>query len=128
VRVERRSGNIRVVPQALLQEKASSNYFIDTIKLKPRQISISDINLNREFGDLDYPYWPTYRVGTPVFFDETEIFGFVIININAESLFAKFTANLVQNVQLYLLDSDGFFIWHSDEELRYGKAFDKPLT
>jgi two-component system sensor histidine kinase/response regulator len=128
VRAERRSGNIQIVPEALLQEKSGNNYFTDIVRLKPRQVYISDINLNREFGDLEYPYWPTYRVSTPVFFHDTEIFGFVIININAESLFAKFTANVSQNMQLYLLDSDESFIWHSDQALRYGKDFGKPIT
>ncbi|MFT4821041.1 MAG: two-component system sensor histidine kinase/response regulator, partial [Candidatus Azotimanducaceae bacterium] len=42
VRAERRSGNIQIVPEALLQEKSGNNYFTDIVRLKPRQVYISD--------------------------------------------------------------------------------------
>lgn len=38
VRAERRSGNLQLIPEALLQEKSARSYFTDIVQLKPRPI------------------------------------------------------------------------------------------
>lgn len=121
VRVEKQHGTgaSRIILHNALQAKADRNYFQQTAKLGNGQIYISDINLNREHGRLDYPLWPTYRVSTPIYDDQGEFFGIVIINYNAQQLINQFQVKLAQNMLLYILNTEGEYLSHPQQN----KAF-----
>lgn len=116
VRVERThgSGAMRVMPDNRLQAKDSRGYFQKTAKLASDEIYISDITLNREYGRLDYPLWPSYRVATPIYDDNAEFFGIVIINYNAQFLLDTLQTSLPSGMDLYITNSDGHYLLHPD--------------
>ncbi|MCF6436173.1 response regulator [Pseudoalteromonas sp. MMG022] len=120
VRVERRDGIVSVVEQNRLQGKGHTSYFQAISKLNPGELYISDLNLNREFGKLDFPYMPTMRVAMPVFDQTRDFFGFVIINIKAEVLLKDIQQDLSKGLDLYLLNDHGDFKIHPDEAMTFG--------
>lgn len=67
VRVERQGSNIKRIPNERLQSKGDSDYFKEVSQYHPRKIYVSNINLNREYGEIQLPYTPTQRVAMPVF-------------------------------------------------------------
>lgn len=122
VRVERQhgSGAMRVVPDNLLQSKGNRDYFQKPKILSQDEIYISDMTLNREYGRLDYPLWPTYRVATPFYDADGDFFGVVVINYNAQLLLDTFETKLPSDMALYMIDSDGHYLMHP----RKAKSFE----
>lgn len=119
VRVERSHGNIQVVSSGRLQQKAESSYFKNISGLPPDRIFLSDFNLNREHGEIVYPIEPTFRAGIPVYNDEQELFGMLVINLDARPLMQSLQESLPDNLELYLLNQHGGFIIHPDDSLSF---------
>ncbi|MDP4983714.1 histidine kinase dimerization/phospho-acceptor domain-containing protein, partial [Pseudoalteromonas tunicata] len=127
VRVERRNGQVVITPEELLQQKGQTDYYQEIEKLHPNESYLSDISLNREYGVIENPIWPTYRVAKPIFDENYKFFGFVIINVDATQLLS----NLQQQFQysafeLYILNTEGFFISAAKPSLNFGFDLDKP--
>ncbi|GAB3476386.1 ATP-binding protein [Marinomonas epiphytica] len=121
VRVERRAGQISAVPEELLQEKKDTDYFKAIEKLNPNQDYQSNVSLNREYGEIETPIWPTLRIAKPVFDDEYRFFGFVIINLRAESYFEILGRQYVPSpAKLYVIDDDGYFLVAPNREIEFG--------
>lgn len=125
VRVERQGTNIKAVEGERLQNKGNSDYFKAIINYHPRQIYISNITLNREYGRIQVPYEPTLRVAMPIFDDKNTIFGMVIININATSMLEKYARSLNEHHRLYLLNSEGGFVMHPEKGRAFHFEFDQ---
>ncbi|MBU2878854.1 ATP-binding protein [Aliiglaciecola lipolytica] len=121
VRVERSGGGIKVVGDAHLQNKSERDYYQQSIKLSAGQIYLSEISLNREFGEIEFPYRPMLRLSIPVFNNQIERLGFLILNINASELLNSIQGLVDKPNQLILTDSNGFFLVHPNPELMYSK-------
>ena len=127
VRVERRGVLISSVSFDLLQEKGDADYFREISRLSPDEIYISDITLNREYGVVENPIWPTYRIAKPIYDDSLNYYGFIIINIDASYLL-----NLLHedfrgtSLSLFILNSKGYFVDSPFEEFNFGFDLDKP--
>ncbi|MFA3791542.1 ATP-binding protein [Aliiglaciecola sp. SL4] len=128
VRVERTGGGIKVVSNAYLQQKGDRDYYEQSIKLSAGQIYLSEISLNREFGRIEFPYRPMLRLSIPLFNNQMERLGFLILNINASELLYSIQALVDQPNQLALTDSNGFFLAHPDQELMYSKDLNPNAT
>jgi PAS domain S-box-containing protein len=127
VRVERRDNKIIVVPDALLQSKQDSDYYKAIKPLHIDEDYISDISLNREYGVLESPLWPTYRVAHNIFDQDYQFFGFIILNIDATSLLTQMKDTFSQSdFNFYLLDTQGYFISADREALTFGFDLNKP--
>ena len=118
VRVERDGQEFVTLPQQGLQPKGGHNYFTHTIALPEHAIYISPINLNREHGVIQLPEQPTLRIATPVYYQQ-QVFGLVIINIDANKLLQVLTADLPADFELYMADQFGSFIIHPDASKTY---------
>jgi hypothetical protein len=81
VRVDGKAGVARQLPDAQLQSKAAIDYFHKAVNQPAHTIFLSDITLNREYGEIEKPSVPVIRVATPVFTETGKSFGIVIINI-----------------------------------------------
>ena len=62
IRVERNGESVLVVKGNDLQPKAARSYFIESVKRNKGEFYISDINLNREYGKLEFPYKSVIRL------------------------------------------------------------------
>ena len=125
VRVDRDGAIAKIISFENLQQKGDRNYFIETIKLKPGSVYFSEIDLNQEFGRFDVPYKPTLRAASPLYFNH-KIAGIVIINIDLGQLFIDLEQTKPPNEELFVFNSNGYFIIHPDEEERFGFEFGRP--
>jgi methyl-accepting chemotaxis protein len=135
VRVDYDGKNARIVPESELQDKSSRYYFQETMKLAPGEIFVSPIDLNREHGEIEVPYRPTIRYGTPVFDTHGNRRGAVIINVMAD-LFLKSRPMFVgrKGVNVFVTDQEGFYLynsknpskeWGGDRDLNTGEGLVK---
>ncbi|GGP67917.1 ATP-binding protein [Shewanella saliphila] len=121
VRVERRNDKIVVITDSLLQEKGNSEYYSTISALKSNEEYISDISLNREYGEIETPIWPTFRVAKPFYDPQGEYFGFVIVNIDASFLLDQLQRDFKHSLfELAILNSSGYFIIAPDPALNFG--------
>ena len=123
VRVDRVDGRIIVVSPADLQQKADRDYFQASLSLKPGETFVSDITLNQEHGKLDFPYWPTVRVTTPVYRADGTMFGILVMNVNAAPILDAFVRGLSKGNAGFVLNANSDFLVHPDPEKAFG--FDK---
>lgn len=127
VRVERQQDRIVVTPDELLQEKGDTPYFQQMEKLPRDGEYISDITLNREYGLVENPNWPTFRVAKTVYDEDFNFFGFVIINFDARTLLSVLKNTMTDGAeQLYVLNTDGYFIDAPDTSLTFGFDLEQP--
>jgi PAS domain S-box-containing protein len=124
VRVDNKEGSITVIPNKELQKKGSRYYFKDTIKLKKGKIFISKIDLNKEGGSIVFPIIPTMRVAVPVY-DEDKVFGIIIINSQIDKLFNIQKYKNIKNDNVYLTNSEGYYLFHKDIDKMFSFEFQK---
>lgn len=86
VRVNYNRGRPRPVDQAALQDKSKRYYFSDTFRLGRDEVFVSPLDLNIEGGEIERPFKPMIRFGTPVFDDTGTKRGIVLINYLAQSI------------------------------------------
>ena len=124
IRVVREGGSIHVASEHELQAKGGRGYFTESLKSNNGEFYISDINLNREYGELQYPFKSVIRISLPIFSEVGERFGFIIMNINASHLVSQIESTLDAQQQLYITDYQGYFVTHPQSE----KSFSKDLN
>ena len=124
IRVEREGGAVIIASDIDLQTKASRNYFKESVKSNKGEFYISSINLNREYGKLEFPYKAVIRLSLPILSDANERYGFIIMNVNARFLLDQMKQALAQNQSLYVTDNEGYFTLHPDSD----KSFSKDLN
>ncbi|MEE2733323.1 MAG: ATP-binding protein [Pseudomonadota bacterium] len=112
VRVDRAGGNLKVRRGKELQAKGGRVYVQDIGKLKPDQIYVSEINLNREYGEIVFPHQPTYRIGVPVFDADYNIFGMIILNFDAQALLHSLTLDMPAELGLAVMNAQRKLIAH----------------
>lgn len=125
VRVQQSKGKVRIIQRSRLQQKADREYFSRAKNLNPDEVYISPINLNREWGKIEFPYRPTYRVVRNIYDDHNRAFGFIIINVNPLDLLTTLHSNLDEKYQFYLVNSEGGAIIHADPKLAFAFEFDE---
>lgn len=121
VRVDSDGTNIKVIPDSQLQNKADTDYFSETMKLKPGEVYVSSLNLNKERGKIEIPYKPTIRYATPIFNPKGQRQGFVISNALGSTLI-----DMVKNFnpeisdQSFILNQDGYYLAHPNPNKAWG--------
>lgn len=122
VRVDMVNDKLIVAAKSRLQNKRNSDYFKDTINLARKEIFLSGINLNREFGRVAEPHKPTIRAATPVIVDKTgQVIGIVVINMDIGREFEKIKQNYQKGAKaLYITNDSGGYLVHPDSGRTYG--------
>ncbi len=114
-----RDGIIRVPDQGL-QQKDQHSYVSEAIKQKPNTVFISEINLNREFGEIQNPLAPVQRISTPIYAETGEPFGVVVINVNMNTVYSRLNEFIPSQTHFYLADQDGNYLVHPDPGKTFG--------
>jgi|GEM_PF-1554011 len=120
VRVDQIDGRPAVIPEERLQQKGDRDYFRAGLSLRPGEIYISDITLNRENGQVEIPHWPTLRGVLPVFGPDGKMFGMVVINKNVQNTLRLVSAAPDAGVSHYLINGSGDFLIHPNVEKTFG--------
>jgi serine phosphatase RsbU (regulator of sigma subunit) len=99
-----------------LQNKSHRYYIKETYNLKKGEVFFSRLDLNRDFGKLEFPIRPTMRIITPIYI-ENKKYGVLVVNISMEDILKAFSNTSLYNIGL--IDKDGEFICYKTENSNY---------
>jgi c-di-GMP phosphodiesterase len=100
----------QIVPQEQLQNKAQRYFVQQFLQLKNKEIGLSKIDLNMEYGKIVIPKQPTLRLGIAALDNNNEKKGIIVFNICLRTFF-----KLISKTTLYyvhLIDTEGHFLHH----------------
>ncbi|MCK8058352.1 MULTISPECIES: diguanylate cyclase [unclassified Fusibacter] len=126
VRVDRsKEGSLKVVTGDELQYKGDRYYFTETKALGPHEIFLSPFDLNIEHGEIEVPYNPMVRLSMPLYGDNQEFYGIIIINVMGQQLIDELQASMLHPDELfYMTDENGYYINHPDPTKTFGFMFE----
>lgn len=90
IRINDNDGAPAAVPSHQLQNKQGRYYFEDSLALDRGQVFMSPLDLNIEHHQLQIPYKPMIRFGTPVFDSAGHKKGVIILNYFGQAMLANF--------------------------------------
>jgi len=121
VRVERKNNQIINLPLSHLQKKGQYNYVAKTIELPKGSQYISAIGLNREHGSIVLPIQPVIRTAAPVYTEEGNVFGVIVINGDFEKISSAFLY-APDNVSYQISNRQGDYLFHPERDKRFTMA------
>lgn len=124
LRIDHRDGTTSVVPQDALQDKSSRYYFTEAIRRRPGELYISPLDLNIEHGEVEVPHRPMLRIARVTADAEGRRNGILLFNYQASRMLQSFAASRFSGTgELYLLNTDGYWLYASDESPTWGFMF-----
>ena len=127
VRVNRRNNEIEPVLLRDLQSKRGRDYIEEPLSLPRGGLFISEITLNREYGEIELPPIPVLRVATPVYGENNQLEGVIVININMKEVFGRIQSVYDETSSVYLTNSNADFILHPDAEKEFRFEYGDPF-
>lgn len=108
-----------------LQNKSARYYFRDTYALPEDKIFVSPMDLNVEHGKIEMPIKPMLRIGTPLFTQEGEKKGILLINYAASRLLDRVrnAGNEGYGTKM-MLNSLGYWLLGPDSDRNWGFMFE----
>ena len=126
VRLEKKDSLILSVAEDSLQEKSTRDYYIEARSLENGELYLSDINLNRERGELSIPYTSTLRAASLLKRDEFSKKVIIVINIDVGQWLKKIAQIAGERDDIFVFKAEGEYIYHKDESKSF--AADKNGT
>ena len=115
VRVNRKQNGFEKVSINQLQKKSAENYFNKGLSLKEGEFYFSEVTYNREFGQTDASLTPTTRVVIPVYDEQKNIFGLIVINADYNQLLRAAFSNIAPTRDILVMNNAGDYIEHTEE-------------
>ncbi len=128
IRVQRVGASVEAVPDYSLQAKSGEPYFLPSSQLETNQIYMSSLTLNKEFGEVVFPYQPMLRFSIPIFSDKGKRYAFLIMNVNANSLINNLKQTVFDYSELIISSSEGDFVYHPIEEYQFSRDLNPDIT
>jgi PAS domain S-box-containing protein len=113
-------GELAIVPPAELQQKGNEKYFAEAVRLANGEVYLSEINLNREHGQVATPLTPVIRAATPVFGPQGKPLAIVVINSLFEPVAEGLRGGLSDNQTLLVTNERGDYLVHPAENRTFG--------
>jgi diguanylate cyclase (GGDEF)-like protein/PAS domain S-box-containing protein len=126
VRVDSNAGKPAAVPDGKLQNKGGRYFFTDSLKLAAGEIYVSPLDLNIEHGQIERPFKPMLRFGTPVFDRAGHKKGVIIINVYGRGIIEHFLEAMGGQRHAMLINRDGDWLSSPDPSLAWGFMFGRP--
>ena len=123
-RVNYNAGHPAVEPPEGLQDKAGRYYFREAVVLAQGQVYVSRFDLNVEHGRIEEPRKPTIRIAIPLFDDQGENQGILVVNYLGEDLLRR--ARVGSTRSNWLVNSDGYWLLGEREADEWGFMYHKP--
>lgn len=121
IRVNYNRGNPAIVPYEKLQNKGGRYYFKDAIKLDKGEFFISPLDLNIEKGKIEQPLKPMIRIGTPIFDDNSQKKGVLLLNYLGENMLSEYVRQMgATGSRAWLLNRDGYWLKGASDEMEWG--------
>ncbi len=116
VRVDMGKEYAFILSSEKLQNEGHKDYYKETIKLKDGSIYVSQPNSNKEQGEIKGHNKPMLTYALPVFDDERQKKGILLLNVSVENLFQKILMHdYLKTVDSYLVNKDGLYILQPDQ-------------
>lgn len=125
VRIDYEADKAKIIAKGQLQNKKARYYFTEARKLKKDQLMVSHLDLNREKGEIVSPIRPTIRYATPVFNENNEQQGIIILNVLADKFLDIIGKASLPNEMLVFVDKEGYYYQHPDNSKVWGHQRDK---
>ncbi len=107
-----------------LQNESKDEYFVNGMSLEEGQVYATHLRLETQGGVIVTPHIPGIRYAAPVFYNG-ERRGIIVTNLDARGFLNLLeTAAEGEEEQLFLVDAEGFYLWHPDETRRWGGPAD----
>ena len=116
------------VPDRELQNKSDRYFFHDMLRLDAGEIYVSPLDLSIEFGQIEIPYKPILRIGTPLFDRAGIKQGAVMLSYLGQGLLHDFTHAMREKQHRMLLNQDGYWLSSQDPALEWGFMFGRDDT
>jgi signal transduction histidine kinase/CheY-like chemotaxis protein len=129
LRINTAEGQAARVADPDLQPKTERPYFKVTMTLPKGRIYVSPLDLNIEYGQIEHPYKPTLRIALPLFGDDGQRRGILVINYLAQ----KWIDTLLKAAgphaeQFAILNHDGYWLHGPVAVDEWGFALGRPTT
>ncbi len=124
IRVNHRDGQPQLAPDEDLQDKSGRYYVDGTLSLEAGRIFISQLDLNVERGEIELPYRPTIRVGTPVRSERGHAAGLIIINYHGNALLEHARSLMAGAGELMIVNPGGYWVLAPDPADAWGFMLD----
>lgn len=95
-----------------LKYKGDQSYFLEGIKLNPGEIFISPMDLSMNDGEVEIPVKPVMRLVLPVFNDQNERQGMLVLNYLAQNMLDQIEDYSKSNMdmKILLLNDEGYYL------------------
>ncbi|MFC1769481.1 bacteriohemerythrin [Nitrospirota bacterium] len=128
VRVNYNDENPEIVSDEELQNKGKRYYFTDSITLEQNEIFVSPLDLNMENDEIEVPLKPMIRFGTPVFNENGNKLGIVLINYNAGEMLGHIRSAMSAENSSMLLNPEGYWMISPNTEDEWGFMYGNKKT
>lgn len=102
--------------------RATRDYFQQTMQAPQSSVYVSAIDLRDLDGNLTADRTPSLRLSIPLFTDQSERWGMLLLGINLSGFLQNFEMNGAANRgELWLLDQNGYWLASPTEEDKWGQ-------
>jgi diguanylate cyclase (GGDEF)-like protein/PAS domain S-box-containing protein len=127
IRVNYNAGQPTSISGEKLQNKGKRYYFADTVKLNRGEFFISPLDLNMEHGEIEQPQKPMLRIGTPVYDEEGNKKGVLLVNYLGKSLLSDYRQVMGEEAQRgWLINRNSYWLAGPSSDLEWGFMHKKP--
>ena len=123
-------GIASIVPDAQLRKKGDPysfrelNYFTQTNQLASGQVFVSPLDLDTTGNQIETPYIPIIRFGTPIVFN-TQTKGVVFLYVYAKKFLDPLSTS---GLNTFLVDTNGYYLFNPDESKLWGQDLKTGIT
>ncbi len=111
IRINHNQLQLEVVPPDELQNKAERYWFQESIKLKPGEIYISQLDLSIEWGEIEKPIKPVIRFAAPIFDNSGRKQGLLILNYSGQQFLDNLEVkNHTSLGKVLLINNQGYWL------------------
>lgn len=119
--VNNHNGKVGLVPHNELPNIKHRYYFAKFMALENNQLYLSPLDLNIFNNEIEIPFRPMIRIGTPIFSDDGKRLGIIVVNFNAQSLLDQLeSAGASIPGDLFVIDKDGYFLLSNNNDHEWG--------
>lgn len=128
VRINHQNDKTTIIPANLLQNKQQRYYFRNSIGLRRGELYISPLDLNIENRQIERPYVPTIRFSMPVYDEQNNNHGIIVLNYYAENLLQHFDEMLAGSYgHISFLNRDSYWLHSHKAEREWAFMLDKDI-
>ncbi|MCK4841391.1 MAG: EAL domain-containing protein [Methylococcales bacterium] len=121
LRIDQQQENIISANDSQLVDQSTQNYFNDTMLLSEAKVYISDIELYYLHKSGDNVINPVIRLATQVFDKSGQLQGLLVANVSGKILLNIVQDTESKNALNFLIDSEGYYLAHPDENKSWSK-------